>query len=124
MSEKNIRIRLDGRGNLADVHKDMDADCVVAYVMTFGDEESETNIVVFGGHDIRNKEFARQLGNSTASMLTTAFECEENEETLWREFDSAYREQMSKAAIKRVKKLIDMLKDSGLLDDEEEEGEV
>jgi hypothetical protein len=118
MSKKDVHIRLEGRGHFEDVVKDMDADLVIAYIMNFGEEATDTDIAMVGSHTIGNKTLAAQLGRITASMLVSAFAESDAPPVYWRKFEDAFRSEISKAAKNGVRETLRKLEE--LLDKEDD----
>lgn len=123
MNEKDVHIRLEGRGHFADVVKDMDADLVIAYIMNFGEDATDTDIAMVGHHTIGRKEFADHLGRITASMLTSAFDNETGAPRYWTKFEEAFKDELTKKAEKELKEMFFKLKEMFEDDDDEEEEE-
>lgn len=123
MSEKSIRLRIDGRGKFEGVSKDLEADMIVAYVMNFVDDTVETDIAFMGWHELGGEEMARQLGKISARMIGRSFG-NEGGPKCWEAFERGWKSEMSNIAREHVKDLLakfgDML-DS--MDKREEEDE-
>lgn len=111
MNEKDVHIRLEGRGHFADVVKDMDADLVIAYIMSFGEDATDTDIAMVGHHTIGHEEFADQLGRITASMLTLAFDNNTEAPKYWTKFEEAFKDEMAKKAETKLKEIFIKLKE-------------
>lgn len=118
MSKKDVHIRLEGRGHFEDVVKDMDADLIVAYIMNFGKDATDTDIAIVGHHEIGGKEFAAQLGKITASMVVSTFAQTDAPPMYWREFEKAYRSEVSEAAKEGIRETLRKLGE--LLDKEDD----
>ena len=121
MSEKNVHIRLEGHGDFGDVNKDMDADLVIAYIMNFREDATETNIAMVGHNDIGNKELAIQLGKMTAHMLISAFDNVAGAPEYWTKFQNAFEDEMAKHTKKKLKEILGRLK--VMFDEENKEEE-
>lgn len=121
MSEKNVHIRLEGHGDFGDVAKDMDADLVVAYIMNFGEDATETDVAMVGHRTIGHEEFANQLGRITASMLISAFDNVAGAPEYWTKFHNAFEDEMAKHTKKKLKEILGRLK--VMFDEENKEEE-
>ena len=110
MSEKSIRVRLDGRGEFADLSKDFDADLVVAYMLSFEKDNVGADVAMVGRHDIGNKEFAAQLGRITAQMLGQSFGEFDSAVECWDAFREAWTDEMNLVATKHIKEGSEKLK--------------
>ena len=119
MSEKNVHISLEGRGDFRDVNKDTDADLVIAYIMNFGEDATETDVAVVGRHTIGNKAFAAQLGRVTASMLVSTFDNVTGAPEYWTKFQNAFEDEMAIHTKKKLKEILGRLK--VMFEDEEDE---
>lgn len=121
MSKKDVHIRLEGRGHFADVVKDMDADLVIAYIMNFGEDATETDIAMVGHRTIGHEEFADQLGRITASMLTSAFDNKTGAPRYWTKFEEAFKDELTKKAEKELKEMFFKLNEMFEENDDEED---
>lgn len=121
MSKKDVHIRLEGRGHFADVVKDMDADLVIAYIMNFGEDATDTDIAMVGHHTIGSEAFAAQLGRVTASMLISAFDNNAEAPKYWTKFEEAFKDELAKKAETKLKEMFIKLKEMFEDDDDEED---
>ncbi len=120
MNEKNIRLRIDGRGEFEGISKDLEADMIVAYIMNFTSTAIGTDIAVFGSHELDREVLARQLGKISAHMIDQALG-DEGGQKCWKAFERGWKGEMSNIAKEHVKGLLakfgDML---GSMDKKEE----
>ena len=121
MSKKDVHIRLEGRGNFGDVVKDMDADLVIAYIMNFGEDATDTDIAMVGHLTISRKEFADRLGRITALMLTSAFDNNAEAPKYRTIFEEAFKDEMTKKTEEKLKEMFFKLKEMFEENDDEED---
>ena len=121
MNDKYVHIRLEGRGHFADVVKDMDADLVIAYIMNFGEDATDTDIAMVGHRTIGREAFAAQLGRVTASMLISAFDNNAEVPKYWTKFEEAFKDELIKKAEKELKEMFFKLKEMFEENDDEED---
>lgn len=124
MSEKNIRLRIDGRGEFEGISKDCDADMVIAYIMNFTSTAIGTDIAVFGSHELDREVLAEQLGKISARMIDQALGDERGPKCR-RAFERGWKGEMNNISKEHVKGLLakfgDMLGSMGKKEEEDED---
>lgn len=119
MSEKNIRLRIDGRGEFEGISKDCDADMVIAYIMNFTSTAIGTDIAVFGSHELDREVLAEQLGKISAHMIDQALG-DEGGPKCRKAFERGWKNEASKIAREHVGDLF--IKVGALLSKDREAG--
>lgn len=124
MSEKNIRLRIDGRGEFEGISKDCGADMVIAYIMNFTSTGAQTDIAVFGSHELDQEVLAALLGKISAHMIDQVLG-DEGSPKCRKAFEWGWKDEMSNTAKEHVKGLLakfgDMLGSMGKKEEEDED---